>query len=104
MPYGILSNEDHVEDVHSPALDELAARFSLHELAIEDCRSEQQRAKVEDFDRYLFIIANNVHFEPEKDGELSASVHKWKKQCGFRGSCDGFRFLPTSAGKGPVSD
>lgn len=70
----------HVEDVHSPALDELAARFSLHELAIEDCRSEQQRAKVEDFDRYLFIIANNVHFEPEKDdcffGEIDFFIGK----------------------------
>ena len=57
----------HVEDVRGPALDELAARFGLHELAIEDCRSARQRAKVEEFDRYLFVIANNVHFEPEKE-------------------------------------
>jgi magnesium transporter len=70
----------HVEDVRGPALEELAARFGLHELAIEDCRSERQRAKVEDFDRHLFVIANNVHFEPEKDecffGEIDFFVGK----------------------------
>jgi len=50
----------HVEEVRGPALDELAAKFGLHELSIEDCRSERQRAKVEEFDRHLFVIANNV--------------------------------------------
>jgi magnesium transporter len=57
----------HVEDVRGTALDELAAKFGLHELSIEDCRSERQRAKVEEFDRHLFVIANNVHFEAEKE-------------------------------------
>ena len=70
----------HVEDVRGPALDELATRFGLHELAIEDCRSTRQRAKVEEFDRHLFVIANNVHFEPEKEecffGEINFFVGK----------------------------
>jgi magnesium transporter len=70
----------HVEDVRGPALDELATRFGLHELAIEDCRSARQRAKVEEFDRHLFVIANNVHFEPEKEecffGEINFFVGK----------------------------
>ncbi len=70
----------HVEDVRGPALDELAVKFGLHELAIEDCRSERQRAKVEEFDRYLFVIANNVHFESEKEecffGEIDLFVGK----------------------------
>jgi magnesium transporter len=57
----------HVEDVRGPALDELAVRFGLHELAIEDCRSPRQRAKVEVYDRHLFVIANNVHFAGEKE-------------------------------------
>jgi magnesium transporter len=57
----------HVEDVRGPALDELAKRFGLHELAIEDCRNLRQRAKVEEFDRHLFVIANNVHFTSEKE-------------------------------------
>ena len=70
----------HVEDVRGPALDELATRFGLHELAIEDCRSLRQRAKVEEFDRHLYVIANNVHFAPEKAecffGEISFFVGK----------------------------
>jgi len=70
----------HVEDVRSPALDELATKFGLHELSIEDCRSERQRAKVEEFERHLFVIANNVHFEAEKQecffGEIDFFVGK----------------------------
>ncbi len=70
----------HVEDVRGPALDELAARYHLHELAVEDCRNQRQRAKVEDYDNSVFVIANNVHFEPEKDecylGEIDFFVSK----------------------------
>jgi magnesium transporter len=70
----------HVEDVRGPALDQLALRFGLHELAIEDCRNLRQRAKVEEFDRYLFVIANNVHFEAEREecffGEITFFVGK----------------------------
>jgi magnesium transporter len=56
----------HVEDVHGPALDQLAAEFGLHELAIEDCRNERQRAKVEGYENHIFVIVNTVHFDPDK--------------------------------------
>ena len=35
-----------LEDPQSPALEELAARYGFHELAVEDCRNEQQLAKI----------------------------------------------------------
>jgi magnesium transporter len=58
----------------------MAAKFGLHELSVEDCRSERQRAKVEEFERHLFVIANNVHFEAEKQecffGEIDFFVGK----------------------------
>jgi magnesium transporter len=70
----------HVEDVRGPQLDELARLYGLHELAIEDCRNQRQRAKLEDFENHLFLIANNVHFEPEKEicwfGEIDFFVGK----------------------------
>jgi magnesium transporter len=55
----------HVEDVTGPALDALAAEFGLHELAIEDCRDELTRAKLEEYEGHLFVIANTVHFDAE---------------------------------------
>jgi len=56
----------HIEDLHSPALDELAAQFGLHELALEDCRNERTRAKLEDYEEHVFVVANTVHFDPQK--------------------------------------
>ena len=56
-----------VADPHSGELDELARRFGLHELQIEDCRDRHQRAKTEDHDHYNFTIAKHIH----QEGQLS---------------------------------
>lgn len=45
-----------IADPNSSDLDELAGRFKLHELQIEDCRHRPQRAKCEEHDRYLFCV------------------------------------------------
>lgn len=70
----------HVEDTKGPALDALAAQFGLHELAIEDCRHIGQRAKVEEYEGHLFIVANAIHFDPDKSacwlGEVNFFVAK----------------------------
>jgi magnesium transporter len=49
-----------VPDPNSPDLDELARRFSLHELQIEDCRRRPQRAKVDEYGNYLFAILKHL--------------------------------------------
>lgn len=51
----------HIDDPNSPALDEMARRFHLHELQIEDCRHRPQRAKAEEYEGYLFIVAKHLH-------------------------------------------
>jgi len=51
----------HIDDPNSPALDELARRFHLHELQIEDCRHRPQRAKTEEHEQYIFIVAKHLH-------------------------------------------
>ena len=56
----------HVEDVRGAALDALAAEFGLHDLAVEDCRNQRQRAKLEEYDRHLFLIVNTLHFDADK--------------------------------------
>jgi magnesium transporter len=70
----------HVEDVKGPALDELAVAFGLHELSIEDCRNQRQRAKVEDYDSHLFLVLNTLHFNKDTSecwfGEFDIFVGK----------------------------
>jgi len=52
----------HVDDPASAALDELAQRFHLHPLQIEDCRHRPQRAKGEEHDGYLFFVLKHLHY------------------------------------------
>jgi len=49
-----------VSDPDSPELDELARRFKLHPLQIEDCRQRPQRAKIDEYGPYLFAILKHV--------------------------------------------
>ena len=58
-----------VEDPAGPGLDDLAARYGFHPLAVEDCRNRPQLAKLDTFPDHLFLIANSIRYEPES-GEL----------------------------------
>jgi magnesium transporter len=53
-----------LDDPPSPALDELAKQFELHELQVEDCRHRPQRAKTDEFEHYIFSV---LKFLPQKD-------------------------------------
>ena len=44
---------------HSPELDQLAERYGLHPLHIEDCRHHRQSAKIEE-DGYIFTVLKSV--------------------------------------------
>jgi magnesium transporter len=50
-----------IADPASPELDELAKRFGLHELQIEDCRHRPQRPKTEEHDHYIFTVLKHMH-------------------------------------------
>lgn len=50
-----------IADPASPELDELARRFGLHELQIEDCRHRPQRPKTEEHDHYIFVVLKHMH-------------------------------------------
>jgi magnesium transporter len=51
-----------LDDPMSSALDELAAQYGWHELAVEDCRHATQLAKVDYYEGYTFIIINSTHY------------------------------------------
>src|SRR3954453_95807 len=54
-----------IADPASPELDELASRFGLHELQIEDCRHRPQRPKTEEHDHYIFTVLKHMHEKEE---------------------------------------
>jgi magnesium transporter len=53
----------HFDDPEDPELVVLAAQYSLHELALEDCASRSPRAKIDDYDGYVFIVINTPSFD-----------------------------------------
>ena len=55
----------HIDDPRSAALDELARRFHLHPLQIEDCRHRPQRAKTEEHESYIFLVLKHLHYGKE---------------------------------------
>jgi magnesium transporter len=73
-------NTPEWHDIRDPAskeLDELAARYHLHPLHIEDCRNGRQRAKTEDGDGYMFIVLKPMTVDPDSellDGDLDVFV------------------------------
>lgn len=54
-----------IDDPASRELDELAQRYGLHELQIEDCRQRPQRPKAEEHDHYIFAVLKHIHNEGE---------------------------------------
>ena len=60
-----------LRDPNDPQLDELAARYKLHPLHVEDCRHRGQNAKVEESGDYLFVVLKPVTVEAS--GEFTFS-------------------------------
>lgn len=54
-----------IRDPNDPQLDELAKKYNLHPLHIEDCRNRNQAAKVEPMNDYLFIVLKPVDMTEE---------------------------------------
>jgi magnesium transporter len=66
-----------IHDPNDPQLDELAQRYHLHPLHIEDCRHGGQRAKVEEGADYLFVVLKPVKMENSSElavGDLDVFV------------------------------
>ncbi|MCG3159129.1 MAG: Cobalt/magnesium transport protein CorA [Acidobacteria bacterium] len=53
-----------VSDPTSEDFEELAREFGFHPLAIEDCRNEHQRPKVEEYPGYYFIVLYEAEMKP----------------------------------------
>jgi magnesium transporter len=60
----------NIPDPASPGLDQLAERYHLHPLHIEDCRHRNQSAKIEEGEEYLFAVLKVMRLMD--DGSLHA--------------------------------
>ena len=60
-----------ITDPASPELDQLAERYHLHPLHIEDCRHRNQSAKIEEGEGYLFAVLKVMRLMD--DGSLHAA-------------------------------
>jgi magnesium transporter len=49
-----------LSDPNSLELDKLAERFGFHELQVEDCRHRPQRAKMEEYETYIFCVLKHL--------------------------------------------
>ena len=72
MPEHLLLDSDglkwhHFDDPDDPELVVLAAHYSLHELALEDCATTSSRAKIDDYGDYVFVVLNAPHFTAKSD-------------------------------------
>lgn len=64
-------------DVKNPdhkVLATLKEKFGFHELDIEDCLSENQRSKIDEYDDYLFIILHIPYYDKRKQQVVSEEV------------------------------
>ncbi len=61
----------NITDPASPELDQLAERYHLHPLHIEDCRHRNQSAKIEEGEEYLFAVLKVMRLM--EDGSLQAT-------------------------------
>jgi magnesium transporter len=58
-----------IRDPNAAELDELATRYGLHPLHVEDCRHRNQNAKVEAQASYLFVVLKTI--ELDEDGAVA---------------------------------
>ena len=61
-----------LERSDDPQLNELAARYHVHPLHIEDCKDPDTRTKIEQSPDYHFVVLRPLHLEQSED-ELKTS-------------------------------
>ena len=61
----------HIKDPKDHQLDELAERYHLHPLHIEDCRTRRQRVKADETPDYVFVILKAVDKKPDSELDFS---------------------------------
>jgi magnesium transporter len=64
----------HLSDPSSSALDYLAGQFGIHPLQVEDCRHRRQTARLEEHERYTFIVIKAL-VAPHGENSAQQAAH-----------------------------
>jgi magnesium transporter len=67
----------HWLDLENPTPEEVAILekpFHFHPLAIEDCLSDINHPKIDDYDSYLFIIVNGIHRDAPEEQLITSEL------------------------------
>jgi magnesium transporter len=56
-------------------LSELEKKYQFHELDIEDCLSEHERPKVDEYEKYLFLVLHIPYYQKESRRIVKEEVH-----------------------------
>jgi magnesium transporter len=57
----------NIEDPTEEKMNELAETYGFHELDIEDCFSETERPKIDEYDDYMFVVMHMPAYDKKKD-------------------------------------
>jgi magnesium transporter len=63
-----------VQDPEPKLLEKLKEQHGFHDLDVEDCLSENQRSKIDEYDDYLFIILHFPYYDRRKQRIVSEEV------------------------------
>ncbi len=65
----------NVHGVHESAvMEEIGRRFKVHPLVLEDIANTRQRAKLDDYEDYVFIVLRNFRYESEQHDADSEQI------------------------------
>ena len=56
-------------------MNELKDKYGFHELDIEDCMSEHERPKIDEYDDYLFLVLHIPYYQKGSKRILNAEIH-----------------------------
>lgn len=57
----------HIADIEESKLHELAVKYNFHDLDIEDCLSETERPKIDEYTDYMFVVLHMPLYHKLKD-------------------------------------
>ncbi|MBT4385106.1 magnesium/cobalt transporter CorA [Candidatus Peregrinibacteria bacterium] len=63
-----------IQDPEPRLLHKIAQEHGFHELDIEDCLSDNQRSKIDEYDDYLFIILHIAYYDKRKQRVISEEI------------------------------
>ncbi|MEK7376912.1 MAG: magnesium/cobalt transporter CorA [Candidatus Margulisiibacteriota bacterium] len=64
-----------IENIHDiPLMEKIGAHYNIHPLILEDILNTDQRPKIEDMDRYAYIVLRMIGYDPKKNEIMQEQI------------------------------